>query len=155
MTVRYAKREEMEAVNRLRRSVSELHAQGRPDIFRAGFCEELQRHAYDAFASEKADVIVAEIDETVCGFALVQYIDRPASPYCCACRFYHIEEFGVDAAYRRRGAATAIMEFCRREAEKKGFARLELDVWAFNAEAMKFYEAIGFRPYRFFMEQTI
>lgn len=155
MTVRYAKQAELEAVNRLRRSVSELHAQGRPDIFRAGFCEELQRHAYDAFASKEADVIVAVIDGTVCGFALVQYIDRPASPYRCACRFYHIEELGVDTAYRRRGAATAIMEFCRREAEKKGFARLELDVWAFNEDAMKFYEAIGYRPYRFYMEKTI
>ena len=46
LSVRYAKREELGCVNELRRMVSELHAENRPDIFRPGFCEELQQHVY-------------------------------------------------------------------------------------------------------------
>ena len=44
LMVRYAKFDELPRVNELRRAVSELHAEGRPDIFRPGFCEELRQH---------------------------------------------------------------------------------------------------------------
>lgn len=155
LSVRYAKREELERVNELRRMVNELHAENRPDIFRPGFCEELQQHVYQVFEAQGSDVLVTCVDDTICGFAIVEYIDRPQSPYMCARRFYHIQEFGVDAAFRRCGVATALIDFCRSEAKRMQFERMELDVWAFNADAIKFYEAMGFQPYRNYMEVKI
>ena len=100
-------------------------------------------------------MIAACLDGTVCGFAIVQYIDRPASAYQCARRFYHIEEFGVDAAFRRRGVGAALLAFCKQEAARMQFPRVELDVWAFNEDAQRFYEAIGFRTYRSLMELNV
>lgn len=85
----------------------------------------------------------------------MQYIDRPASAYQCARRFYHIEEFGVDAAFRRRGVGAALLAFCKQEAARMQFPRVELDVWAFNEDAQRFYEAIGFRTYRSLMELNV
>lgn len=152
ITVRYAERAELPRVNELRKMVNELHSNGRPDIFRPGFCVELQQHVYQVFDSDAADVIVALADGVVCGFAIAEYIDRPESPYNCARRFYHIEEFGVDASCRRKGVATALIDFCRREAARMRFERIELDVWSFNEEALKFYEAVGFQTYRCLME---
>ena len=83
--------------------------------------------------------------------SIAEYTYRPESPYNFARRFYHIEEFGVDAAFRRKGAATALIAFCRQEATRMRFDRIELDVWSFNEEALKFYEAVGFQTYRRFM----
>ena len=57
----------------------------------------------------------------------------------------------MDAAFRRKGAATALIAFCRQEATRMRFDRIELDVWSFNEEALKFYEAVGFQTYRRFM----
>ena len=54
----------------------------------------------------------------------------------------------MDAAFRRKGAATALISFCRQEAARMRFDRIELDVWSFNEEALKFYEAVGFQTYR-------
>lgn len=34
LIVRYAKREELESVNKIRKQVNEVHVKGRPDIFR-------------------------------------------------------------------------------------------------------------------------
>ena len=62
LTVRYAKRDELERVNELRRAVSELHANGRPDIFRPGFGGDFSERVYSAFDEEDTDVIAA-----VCG----------------------------------------------------------------------------------------
>ena len=152
VTVRYAARDELQRINELRRAVSELHREGRPDIFRPGFCEELQRHVYQAFEASDADVIVACVEDVPCGFAVVKYIDKTESAYMCAQRFYHIEEFGVDERYRRCGIGTALLNFCKAEAKRLGFDRLTLDVWSFNEAAQKFYEAEGFEPYRHFLE---
>ena len=155
VTVRYAAQDELPRVNELRQMVSELHAEGRPDIFRAGFCEELRQRVFQAFEAPDADVIVACVGEVPCGFAIVQYIDRPETAYRCAQRFYHIEEFGVDGRYRRRGIGTALLRFCKAEAKRRGFDRLTLDVWSFNDAAQRFYEAAGFRPYRHDLERKI
>lgn len=152
VTVRYAAREDLQEVNALRRMVSELHAEGRPDIFRPGFCEELRQRAERMLEAPEYDVIVADMDGRVCGFAIVQYVDRPESAYLCAQRFCHIEEFGVESGCRRCGVGTALIAFCRAEARRRGFERLTLDVWAFNEAAQKFYEAAGFRAYRSFLE---
>lgn len=153
--VRYAALSDLPQVNVLRKQVNDLHAHGRPDIFRNDFCDAMQKRLYDQFAAEDSDVIVAVQGETVCGFAMVEYIHRPESPYCHPRSFYRVEEFGVDAAFRRQGVATALIAFCREEARKKGFHRMELDMWEFNEGALKFYESVGFSTYRRYMEQDI
>ena len=63
-----------------------------------------------------------------------------------------IDELGVDAACRRRGIASALVAFCRREARRKGYDRIELNMWEFNESALRFYEAIGFRTFRRYLE---
>lgn len=150
--VRYAKKDELLRINEMRAEVNELHVNGRPDIFRPGFRTELQQRIYEVFDSDKADIIVAECGGTLCGFAMVEYIDRPESAYGNARSFYHIEEFGVDEAFRRMGVASAIVEFCKGEAKAKGYNRIELDVWEFNDGAIQFYKSAGFQTYRRLMQ---
>ena len=66
-----------------------------------------------------------------------------------------IHEFGVDEAFRRQGAATAMIGFIRDYAAKNGFRRVELNMWEFNQGALAFYEAAGFATYRRYMEMEI
>jgi len=152
ITVRYALREELPAVNVLCKMVYDLHAAGRPDMFRPDFGAEAQARLAAQFDSEEADVIVALADGIICGYTVAEYVRRPEGAVNTARSFYHIDEFGVAPAYRRKGAASAMVDFCRREAAEKGFARLELSVWEFNAEALAFYEAAGFTTYRRLLE---
>ncbi|MCR5123125.1 MAG: GNAT family N-acetyltransferase [Ruminococcus sp.] len=155
ISVRYAERSELEEINRLRAQVNDVHVNGRPDIFRAGFNEALQNHVYDVFDSDDGDVIAAVCGSEICGFATVKYIIKPESPYSLERRFYQIEEFGVDEHHRRIGVATALVDFCKNEARAKGFDRIELDYWAFNEGAEKFYESVGFRVYRKYTEMFV
>lgn len=152
--IRYAAREDLPQVNELRSQVSRLHAEGRPDIFRSDFCEEMQKQVYAQFESEDSAVIAAVSGGAVCGFLIARYISRPESPYCRPRKYCHIEEFGVSPAYRRQGIGTALIAFCTAEASKKGFSKMELDVWEFNEDAQKFYEAVGFQTYRRYMEMN-
>lgn len=45
--VRLAKREDLERVNEIRRTVHAVHADGRPDIFKSGFPEKLSDYIYE------------------------------------------------------------------------------------------------------------
>ena len=68
---------------------------------------------------------------------------------------YLIDEFGVDAAYRRHGVASAMVAFIRDYAKEAGFRRLELNMWEFNQGALAFYEAAGFQTFRRYMEMKL
>lgn len=155
INVRFVKRDELEKVNIIRKQVNELHVSGRPDIFRPGFCQEIQEHIYEQFDSENSDVIVAVCGDEICGFATVQYIKKPLSPYSLERKIYQVEEFGVDIKHHRQGIATAIVSFIRNDALSKGYDKVELDMWEFNETAFEFYNAMGFKTYRRYMELDI
>lgn len=153
--VRLATIEDFERVNELRKQVNELHVNGRPDHFRAGWNKELQYHAKDMIKAENKDILVAEREGIICGLACVDYIDLPESPYRFARHFYHVSEFCVDKAFQRQGVATELVEFMKDHAKKKGFSQIELDVWEFNPEAREFYEAVRFQCIRRYMEMKL
>lgn len=150
--VRFAEREELARVNGLRRQVNEIHVNGRPDIFRPGFSEELQNHVFDVFDREDANVIVAVLENEIYGFASVEYLLRPQSAYNLERKMYRVEEFCVDGRFRRIGVATRLVEFMKKDALERGFSKIELDAWEFNQSALAFYEKIGFQAYRRYFE---
>ena len=150
-TVRYAKKSELERVNEIRYQVNRVHSNGRPDIFRDDFCNEMKNVVYKIPENEYSDVIVAVNGDTICGFATVEYIVKEKSPYNLQRKFYRIAEFGVDENFRRMGVATKLIK----EAKNRGFDRLELDVWEFNEGAMRFYDSVGFKTYREYKEMNI
>ncbi|MGL5677789.1 MAG: GNAT family N-acetyltransferase [Cellulosilyticaceae bacterium] len=153
--VRYATKEELGRVNELREMVNGLHSSGRPDIFKPVFSQELQDLVSILWETDRGDVIVVMRDDVICGYACVDYVNRPEAVYCFARRFYHINEFGVDENYRRQGVATELFDFLKAEAVAKGYEKIELDVWSFNDDALKFYESLGFTTYKRFMEFTL
>ncbi len=150
--VRFAKEEDLKRVNELREEVNEIHVNGRPDIFKPGFNDELRDYINEIWDAENKDIIVAEKDGIICGYACVQYIDKPENSYIYARKFYEVEEFGVDKAFRRQGVATELIEFVREDAKNHGMTRLELNMWEFNDGALAFYESVGFKTYRRYME---
>ena len=155
LIVRYAKREELESVNKIRKQVNEVHVKGRPDIFREDGWQFIEPFVYTRFDEENSGVIVAAIEDEIVGFAVVQYIVRPESPFNKERKFFHIEEFGVDENYRRKGIATAIIDFVKEDAKKRSFKKIELDMWEFNDGALAFYESIGLKTFRRYMESYV
>ena len=152
--IRKAEMKDLDAVNELRRQVNELHVQGRPEIFKPGFGPELRDHALIYLTSENNEIFVDEEDGRLAGMIMVDYFSKPETPYSMARDFCHIAEICVDSDHRRQGVAHRLMERVKEEAKKRGMTRIELDVWAFN-DAIRFYEAEGFRTFRTFFEMDL
>ena len=72
MKIRFAKKEELERVNLIRKQVSDLHSKGRPDIFYPDFKGEICNCIYDIFNDETKKIIVAVEKAEICGMAIIQ-----------------------------------------------------------------------------------
>ena len=155
MVIRFAKEDELERINVLRKQVNDLHVEGKPDVFKPGFNEELQNYVYYIFKDPEQKIVVADKDDEICGFAILHHIYKPENPFMKVRDFLDIDEFCVDEKHRREGIATAMVEFIKNFAKEQGYHRLELNMWEFNQDALAFYEAAGFETFRRSMEMFI
>lgn len=155
MNVRLAHENDLARVNELRKMVNDVHVAGRPDIFKAGFSQELQDRINEIWADPEQDIAVAEQRGVICGFAVLHHIRREENAFMRERDYLDVDEFGVDEACRRQGVATALVAFIREYAAAKGCRRIELNMWEFNAGALAFYEAAGFTTYRRYMEMFL
>ncbi|MBO4470529.1 MAG: GNAT family N-acetyltransferase [Clostridia bacterium] len=152
VTVRFAKADELDAVNELRRQVNDLHVAGRPDTFKPGFCEELRNFIHTIWEDPQREIVVAELEGRIVGFAVLNHIVRPENPFMYERDFLDIDEFAVDKNHHRQGIASEMVRFIVGYAREKNYSRVELNMWEFNRNALAFYEAAGFTTYRRYME---
>ena len=155
MIIRFAEYEDLERVNELRRQVNALHVKGKPEVFKAGFPDELRNHVYTIFADPMQKIAVAEKERIICGFAVLNHIRKPETPYMYVRDYLDIDEFCVDEGFRRQGIAGEMIRFIREYARKEGFDRIELNMWEFNQDALAFYESAGFSTYRRYLEMKL
>ncbi len=155
MVVRFAKEEELDQVNVLRKQVNDLHVEGKPEVFKPGFGEELRNFIYDIWSDPEQEIVVADMSGTICGFAVLHHLNRPENPFMMERDYLDIDEFCVDKEHRRKGVASEMISFIKNYAKEKGFHRIEFNMWEFNQDALAFYEASGFETYRRYMEMFI
>ena len=153
--VRFAEEKDLNIINELRKQVNDIHVEGRPDVFKAGFGTEIRDFAKVIMNGENSDIIVVERNGVICGMVCVDYVNKPETPYSKARSFYHVQEIAVDVNYRRQGVAKELLEFMIADAKKRKLGKIELDVWEFNDSAIEFYQAVGFRQTRRWMEYEV
>lgn len=149
--VRLADLDELWRITPMKEQIHAQHVAGRPDLFAP--LENLS--AFEAYVREDSlRLFLAERDGEPLGYALTRVVDRPANPYMRRRLFLRVEEICVDERFRRQGVGHALMEAVREDAKALGCPRVVLDVWAFNEEAMRFYQSMGFCAYQTFLEKS-
>lgn len=68
---------------------------------------------------------------------------------------YFIEDIVVDKNSRRKGIGKKLYYFLKEQASKEKIDAIELNVWAFNESAIKFYESLGMSVKNMKFEQLI
>ena len=155
MNVRLARENELDEINRIRKQVNDIHAAGKPEVFKKGFGKDLQDLIHAIWNDPEKEIVVAESEGKICGYAVLKHINKPENPFMFERDYLDIDEFCVDSACRRQGIASAMIEFIREFAKENGFHRIELNMWEFNQGALAFYEAAGFTTYRRYMEMMV
>ncbi len=152
--VRFARKEDYEAINALRAPVCALHSNGYPALFKPVFAKDHQERVLKMMEDPEQDVLVAEKNGQLLGFAMVEYIKREETNSMYAVHEAHIVEIGVDETSQGKGIGTALIQAVKDAAKVRGCRSVQLDVWEFNKSALRFYEKLGFVTLRRKMEQV-
>ena len=93
-------------------------------------------------AAPQAEVVLAELDGTVAGFALFfhNYSTWRAR------RGLYLEDLFVRPEHRGRGVGAALLCYLARVAVERDCARMEWSVLDWNEPALGFYRALGAKP---------
>lgn len=153
--IRFARKEDYEAINALRAPVCALHSNGYPALFKPVFAKDHQERVLKMMEDPEQDVLVAEENGQLLGFAMVEYIKREETNSIYAVHEAHIVEIGVDETSQAKGIGTALIQAVKDAAKVRGCRSVQLDVWEFNKSALRFYEKLGFVTLRRKMEQVL
>ena len=147
--VRPAQETDADVISSLSAEIQALHAQALPQLFKPAARDSFPAAAVRGLLQHPDWIfIVACVDTSVVGYASAQIQHRSETPIRRAESALFIHWIGVQADWRRQGVGRALIDAIRNAAERHGLGALLLDVWAFNADACAFYEAMGFHPQR-------
>ncbi len=146
--IRLGEEKDISRVNELRKQVNDMHVQGEPNIFKPGFCQEMQDYLKQFVNSDDKCFIVYEQDSYIVGYAMLEFITKPENAYRYQLQFVEVSELGVDDACRSSGIGKQLFDYIIDIAKNRGYENIELNMWTFNERALKFYEKQGLKTYR-------
>src|SRR5689334_10783528 len=131
MRVREATPADFPSVAQVAREVHEHHVAAVPDVFRGTEIPFPQDYFARKVADEDSDVLVAERDGALVGYAVIS-LRRAAHDIQVPRTIAFVDNFGTAKAARRTGVGRALFAACVAWAKAHGAGSLELDCWEAN-----------------------
>lgn len=142
MKIRRAELADMDAICDLYDTLFQEMADLQPDYFQMtgqnrGFLASM-------IEAQDADVLLAEDDNRMAGFALIQESNTP--PFGCLIqhRYAYLMDACVASEERSKGTGSLLIEAVKTWAEKRSLDYVELNVLSNNERAIGVYEREGF-----------
>ena len=153
--IRRAKNADIDRLNALLYQVQQLHADGRPDIFKNGAKKYTTEELKAIIADDMTPIYVDEEDGLVMGYAFCIYQITRESEQLHARKVLYIDDLCVDAPYRRKHIGEKLYHYVLDVAKKNGCDSVTLNVWRVNPSAEKFYRKMGMEPLKTTMEKRL
>ena len=155
LLIRRAEERDLQEVASLLYQVENLHADGRPDLFRHGERKYSDAELLEIFADGNRPVFVAVRDDRVVGYVFCIHQNTEGSATLIPTRDLYVDDLCVDEQARGGGIGTALYRFVETYAKQTRCDRITLNVWCLNGGAMRFYERIGLSPLKVVMEKKL
>ena len=132
-----------------------VHAEGRPDLFRAGTRKYTDEELLSIFSDDTHPVFVAVDGGCVLGHAFCEVQDFRGSNNMQPYLSIYIDDICVDEKSRGQHVGTALYQHVLAYARELGCYDVTLNVWTCNPGAQRFYEAMGMTPLKTCLEQVL
>ncbi|MGR3763111.1 N-acetyltransferase family protein [Rossellomorea sp. NS-SX7] len=144
MHMREATKSDYEVVHHIQRQVHEFHTKERPDHYKMADATLDKEYFNNLIDGENTKVFLLEGDQPI-AYTIITIKHTEARPILIPKKVVYMDDFGVDRQYRGKGMGKIffgkIVEFAKTiEADS-----LELGVWEFNENAIKFYESMNLK----------
>lgn len=138
----------------LNRHVQKLHLDAEPALYHATDHEEAVSWFRERLANPDVTVFVAE-DEAPLGYAMALHVRLPRNPFCPERVRLVVDQIAVVEGVRRQGVGSRLMTSVEQLARELGVKRVQLEARAFNVDAIRFYEALGFTTVQLRLERAL
>lgn len=155
MEIRRAGEADIEGVDRLLSQVLEVHAQGRPDLFRSGTRKYTDEELLGIFADDERPVFAAVEDGEILGYAFCVLQDATGSNSLQPILTLYLDDLCVDERCRGQHVGSALYAHIVSYARSRGCHNVTLNVWECNPSARRFYDAMGLVPLKTYLEQVL
>jgi len=145
LTLRAARPDDRLACFELFAEVQALHVAARPDLFRPPADDEAFGHHFeDALGRDDKQIVLAWLGDAAVGAIHWEITRLDASGlYLIDRPILWIESLCVREGLRGRGIARALVGLARAWAAERAIVDLALEVWSFNEDARRCFEALG------------
>lgn len=141
---------------RLLVQVNQVHADGRPDLFKGGKTKYDEESLAKKFREPSERIwVFADDSDRVLGYTFCVITETPETDNMCYHKSLYIDDLCVDETARKQHVGTALYENVKTEAKKLGCDRVLLHVWECNPNAKAFYAKMGLVPMYYAMEQNL
>lgn len=131
-----------EDVRILVKQIHELHLSNRPDIYNDG--ESFPKEYFKKVLNDANNLNYVYVEnKKIVGALNASLQHTNPLPIIKPRTFYFIENIVVDKNHRRKGIAKKLFHYLTLKAKENNIDSIELNVWSFNTEAIKFYESMG------------
>ena len=146
ITVRKADESDAAALAALLVKVGKVHSDGRPDIYRSPLTKHDENSARKLICGKESTVFIAEDNGAAVGELICKIMTHPGDGVFRPRKWLYIDDLCVDESARGTGVAAALVKAAEDAAKQCGCSSVELNCWAFNTRAARFYEKCGYVP---------
>jgi len=143
--IREAKKNDYNDISSIVKEVHDLHVKARPNDYKS--CEDpLSKNIYlEMLDSHRYKIFVAIINDSIVGYTVLKTFETKNHPIMHDRIWIHIDDLCITKDFRRKGIGKALylkaLEYCK----ENNIDKLDLNVWSFNKDAIKFYKALGMK----------
>lgn len=102
--------------------------------------EEWQRLLREALQRDDRRILVATLDESVCGFVQLSFVSKPWGTSC------EMDTLVVSESQRSSGIGSALVEAAEDLAKEVGAKGIRANVLVANERGRRFCESVGYEP---------
>ncbi|PFA69176.1 GNAT family N-acetyltransferase [Bacillus sp. AFS015802] len=139
--MREATKDDYDAVHRIQKQVHEMHTKERPDHYRMADTTLDREYFTSLIRGENTKVFLLE-DEQLIAYTILTIKLTEERPILVPRKIVYMDDFGVDHRFRGKGMGKQFFGKIVEYAKSLEADSLELAVWEFNEDAIKFYESM-------------
>ena len=122
------------------------HQNGRPDIFTIQSDEDLEKDLMRIFESDSMIVLCNE--DRIIGYLSFRIKEKKV-------KLMDIDQLVIKEGIRGKGFGKMLIEEAKKIAKENDCVRIVFNCWAFNENALKVYDHLGFQRQRIIYEMSL
>ncbi len=155
MDIIKAKKKDIPDIVFLNSFVQKIHVEKHPDIFKPPGNDADLINFFESILNKEAHcILIAYIEGTPVGYLWAVFENKQDTPLTFERRQVYIHHVAVHEEFRRQNIGNSLFNEIRSIARQEGYNHFAVDTWAFNKNAQKFFEKLGFEIYNIKMWQN-